>query len=185
MSAPRSQSVKDRLKAAKLPERSLQVCLRGDLQAEFDDLERQLREARQTPAAGSKRIGSRSDASTLAARQEAVREEMADAMLDIRVRALPRAEWVALVRDNPPRPGDEGDEAMGVNLEGLMPVALPRCVVEPELDEEDWENLNAHLSSADYDRLMTTVWDVNRSGVNVPFSRLASLVMAEQGDDSK
>jgi len=185
MSAKRSQSVKDRLKAAKLPERSLQVCLRGDLQAEFDDLERQLREAREAPAATGKRIGSKPDALAIVEQQAALREQMADEMLDLRIRALPRSEWVALVRGNPPRQGNEGDEAMGVNLEGLMPAAIPRCVVEPELDDEDWQNLNDHLSSGDYDRLMTTVWDVNRSGVDVPKSRLASLVMAESAADSR
>ena len=185
MSAPRSQSVKDRLKAAKLPERSLQVCLRGDLQAEFDDLERQLREARETPATTGKRLGSKPDAMAIVEKQAVLRDQMADEMLDLRVRALPRSEWVELVRANPPKPGDDGDEAMGVNLEGLMPVAIPRCVVEPELDDEDWKMLNDHLSSGDYDRLMTTVWDVNRSGVDIPKSRLASLVMAESAADSR
>ena len=147
MSAKRSQSVKDRLKAAKLPERSLQVCLRGDLQAEFDDLERQLREAREAPAKPGKRVGSKPEAMAIVEKQAALREQMADEMLDLRIRALPRAEWVDLVRQNQPRPGNDGDEAMGVNLEGLMPAAIPRCVVEPELDEEDWTQLNAVLSS--------------------------------------
>jgi len=196
MSAKRSQSVKDRLKAAKLPERSLQVCLRGDLQAEFDDLERQLREAREAPAATGKRIGSKPEALAIVERQAAIREQMADEMLDLLIRALPRADyvdesgekqdgWVTLVRKNPPRPGNEGDEAMGVNLEGLMEVAVPRCVAEPALDEDDWERLNSVLTSGDWDRVMNTVWSVNRSGVDVPKSRLASLVMAESAADSR
>lgn len=181
MSAPRSKSLKDRLKAAKLPERSLQVCLRGDLQAEFDELERQLHAARaDTGPAGRRRVGEKSDALAIVEKQNAIREQMAAEMLDIRVRALPRAEWAALIRKYPPQDDHAGDKAMGVNLEGLMAEAIPACVVDPTLDDDDWAALDAVLSSADYDRILSAVWDVNRSGVDVPKSRLASLVTAER-----
>ena len=53
-------SIKDRLAAAKLPERSIQVCLRGDLAAEFDELERKLREVRED--AGPRRMATKSEA---------------------------------------------------------------------------------------------------------------------------
>lgn len=175
-------TIKERLAAAKLPERSLRVCLRGDLAAEFDDLERQLKEARQGESGGRKRVGSKSDAAVIAEKIQALQEQMAGEMLDLRIRALPRAEWQALVRKYPPG-DDEGDKAVGANLSGLMEEAIPACVVSPELDAEDWEQLNSVLSAAEYDRLLTVVWDVNRSGVDVPKSRLASLVMTERDGD--
>lgn len=178
-------TIKERLAAAKLPERSLEVCLRGDLAAEHDDLERQLKVARQSEGGGRKRVGSKSDAKTIAEKMQAVREQMAGEMLELRIRALPRAEWQALVRKNPPVKDDEGDKALGVNLAGLMEEAIPRCVVEPELDADDWEQLNTVLSAAEYDRLLSVVWDVNRSGVDIPKSRLASLVMTESDADSR
>lgn len=177
------KSFKERLAAAKLPERSLQVCLRGDLMAEFEDLERQLREVGSTGAPA--RLGTKPEALKIAEKQAALRDQMADAMEDIRVRALPRPEWVALCKEHPPRDDHEGDRAMGGNLETLMPVAIRRCVVEPEMDDADWEHFESVLSSGDYDRLLNAVWDVNRSGVDVPKLRLASLVMAENGDASK
>lgn len=176
-------SIKDRLAAAKLPERSLQVCLRGDLMAEFDDLERQLRDARQESPTGRRRVGSRPESTQIAEQMEALRERMAGEMLDLRVRALPREDWQALVRQHPPRKGNAGDDAMGVNLESLMAEAIPACVFEPEMDDDDWTRLNRVLCSADYDRLLSAVWDVNRSGVDIPKSQLASLVMAERAAD--
>ena len=183
MSAPRSQSVKDRLKEAKLPERSLEVCLRGDLAARFDELERQLREARDSN--GPQRMGATSAAMQIVEQQNALRAEMADAMLPIVVRALPRPEWLALTKRHPPREGNDGDQALGTDLSALMEEAIPACVVEPEMDAEDWEMFNAKVSSGDFDKVFTAVWDVNRSGVDLPKSRLSLLVTAESADDSK
>lgn len=179
-----SRNIKERLKAAKLAERSVQVCLRGDLAAEHDELERRLTNARAGDRAReqrgtSRRMGEKSEAVTLAEQLLSLRDEMADAMLDIRVRALPRVEWQRHVRENPPKPDDEKDSAMGVDFDALMAVVTPRCIIDPVLDDEDWEQLNNVLSSADYDRILGAVWEVNRSGVDLPKSRLASLVMAE------
>lgn len=184
MSAKQSRSIKERLKAAKLAERSVQVCLRGDLVAEHDELERRLKAARtdahtREQRGTSRRMGEKSEAVTLAEQLLALRDEMADAMLDIRIRALPRVEWQRHVREHPPKPDDEKDEAMGIDFDALMAVVTPLCVIDPELDEEDWEQLENVLSSADYDRILGAVWEVNRSGVDLPKSRLASLVMAE------
>jgi uncharacterized Ntn-hydrolase superfamily protein len=184
MPAKKPPTIKDRLKAAKLPERSVQVCLRGDLAAEFDELERRLAAVRAEERAGgdrpsSQRMGQKSEAVVLAEKLTALRRKMAEEMLDIRVRALPRAEWQRHVREHPPQKGDEGDEAMGVDFNALMAVVTPLCIVEPEMDDEDWAALDSVLSSADYDRIMGAVWEVNRTGVDLPKSRLASLVMAE------
>lgn len=175
-------SFKERLAAAKLPERSLQVCLRGDLAAEFDDLERKLRDARNAETSGRKRVGTKSESLQYVEQIEAVRAQMAAEMVDVRIRALPRNEWVALCKEHPPREDNDGDRAMGGNLETLMPVAIRRCIVEPEMDDADWEQFQAVLSSGDFDRLLNVTFDVNRSGVDVPKSRLASLVMAERDD---
>lgn len=199
MSAKKSRTIKERLKTAKLAERSVQVCLRGDLAAEHDELERRLAAARtEVRTAGgeqrgtSQRMGQKSEAVKLAEQLLALRQQMADEMLDIRVRALPRGDvkdpvsgevvregWQTLVRRHPPKPDDEKDVEMGIDFDALMAEATPLCIVDPELDEDDWERLNNVLSSADYDRILGAVWEVNRSGVDLPKSRLASLVMAE------
>ena len=176
-------SIKDRLAAAKLPERSIQVCLRGDLAAEFDELERKLREVRED--AGPRRVATKSEAAEIAGKMRELQEQMRAEMVTLRVRALPRAEWQKIVRDNPPREDNAGDMAVGGNLTGIMEHAIPRCVVEPEMDAEDWEQFNNVISAGDYDQLMTVVFDVNRSGASVPKSRLASLVMSESDAASK
>lgn len=177
---------KSLLAAAKLPERSVQVCLRGDLRARFDDLERQLKEARESKRTRPSRMGQSSDAVEIVAEQDALREEMAAAMVDVTVRALPRAKWHEIrTRHAPDDSSDEGDRALGVKLDPFMGEVMPLCIVDPQMDADDWTRLNEVLSAGDFDRLFSAVWDVNRSGVDIPKSRLASLVIAESADASK
>jgi hypothetical protein len=175
-------SIKERLAAAKLPERSLQVCLRGDLAAEFDDLERQLKDARQD---GTRRLAAKSESAEIVEKMAALQDQMRAELVTLRIRALPRSEWQALVRQHPPRDGEEADKILGANLTALMEEAIPRCVVEPEMDTDDWATFNDVLSSGDYDRLLNVVFDVNRSGADIPKSRLASLVMTESDAGSR
>lgn len=177
-------SIKERLAAAKLPERSVQVCLRGDLAAEFDMLEAKLKDARASE--GSRRLASKGDAVQIAEQIRDLAERMSEAMLTVRVRALPRAEWNRIMLQHPPgKDASEGDKAMGVSFEAFMADVMPRCIVDPELDEDDWATLNNVLSSADYGKILDAVWAVNRSEVDVPKSRLASLVMAESAAASR
>ncbi len=182
MSKKAKPSLKDRLAAAKPAERSVDVCLRGDLRAEHDRLERELSRVRSGVA---RTLGDRAEEAGLAEQIERLQEQMADEMLTITVRALSRPDWRKLVEQHPPRPDVEGDRILGANFQGLMEEAAPLCVVDPDLDEEDWERLNAVLSSGDFDRLFTAVWEVNREGGDVPKSRLASRVMAESGAGTK
>lgn len=178
---------KSLLASAKLPERSVQVCLRGDLRARFDDLERQLKEAREARRTRPARMGeTSSDAVEIVAEQDELREEMAAAMVDVTVRALPRAKWHEFrTKHAPDDDADDGDRALGVKLDPFMAEVMPLCIVDPQMDADDWARLNEVLSAGDFDRLFSAVWDVNRSGVDIPKSRLASLVIAESADASK
>ena len=177
-------NIKERLATAKLPERSVQVCLRGDLAAEFDDLEAKLKKAR--AAEGGRRLASKGDAAQIAEQIRDLEDRMSEEMLTVRVRALPRAEWNRVMLQHPPaKDASEGDKAMGVNFEAFMSDVMPRCIVDPDLDEDDWARLNDVLSSADYGKILDAVWAVNRSEVDVPKSRLASLVMAESAAASR
>lgn len=177
------KALKDRLAAAKPAERSVDVCLRGDLRAEYDVKERELKRLRSGSVPAS--LSSQADEARLAQEMIDLHAQMADEMLTLTVRAMQRAEWRSYVLKHPPRPDHDGDKFMGVNFQALMEEAAPACVVDPQLDEDDWNRLNDVLSSGDFDRIFTAVWEVNREGGDVPKLLLASRVIAERGDAQK
>jgi hypothetical protein len=78
--------IKSMLNGARLPERTVPICLRGDLVAEHEELERQLEEANRRASDSLAGNG----AGELADRIEALQEEMRAATVTFRVRALPK-----------------------------------------------------------------------------------------------
>lgn len=188
---------KEKLRAAKLPERTVPVCLRGDLTAEFEDLERQLAEAQRTPSLSLEGDGS----ADLAARIEALRAEMREHTEDFVLRAKPRQEWRAFLAAYPPRQDAEGniderDRGAIINMGTFWHALIRESVVSPELDDEDWRLLlgddeeererrekagepveGGKLTDRQFEQLTDTAWALNRRDVDVPFSLAASRMM--------
>ncbi len=177
------KSIKEKLKAAKRPETTVPVCLRGDLQADFEQAERELAEAERKPADSLAGTGARA----IAERIEALREEMREYTVEFRFRAKPKHEFRELVDAYPPRRDDEGgivdgDRAIGVNTETFFDACIRACLVEPELDDEDWATLDANLSDRQFDELSNAAWGINRREVGVPFSRAASRILSSASE---
>lgn len=163
------------LAAAKLPETIVPICLRGDLAAEHEALDRQLRKLLDTP---STKFGG-DGRGELQHRIRDLEAEMEQATVDFRLRAMSRREWHALVAEHPPRIGpdgkvDETDAAIGVNVETFFEPLVRRCLVEPEVDDEQWTELAEALTSRQFDGLWDAAWRLNRRDVDVPFSFAAS-----------
>jgi hypothetical protein len=168
------------LSEAKLPERSVQVCLRPDLAAEYEQAERELEQTQENPVnslAGDPRVPQ------LLSRMDGLREEMRGHTRTFLFRALPRRAWRELVAEHPPRQTVEEDGTIGVNQmdrtlgingETFFDAIIRRCLVSPELDEEDWEVLSDKLTDRQFDLLSDAAWSVNRGEFDIPFSRLAS-----------
>jgi len=191
MSAPESKSTKELLKAAKLPERSVTVCLRGDLVADIAELERELEELIKREAT-DKRM-TKSGSKQLAGRIESLREEMAEHLIRFRLRALKAQKrnpddadeapgWRELVRKYPPKRDDKSN--LGVDLLAFMGEAIPLSVVSPDdMDAEDWQNFNENVPASEVTRLMNAVWELNTQGVDIPKSLIASVVNQRNSDD--
>lgn len=161
-----------------LPEKTVPVCLAGKLQAEFELAERELAEAEQTP--GDSLAGN--GAAQIAQRIEELRGQMKAKTADFRLRALDRKKWHKLKADHPPRKDDEGgvhpeDKWTGVNTETFFPAAVRACLIDPELDEHDWEVLDAKLTFNQFDNLAAAVWVLNATEVDVPFSLAVSKML--------
>jgi hypothetical protein len=189
-------SIKEKIKKASRPERTVPVCLNGQLVAEFEAAERRLQEAIRRPAVDSLDAGG--ETRELAEQVEALREQMLDGVVEFRLRAMPRKRWRAFISEHPPREDDDGvvdarDRNIGVNVDTFYPALIRTSTVEPELDDEDWlellggerklpdgqvEEVEGVLTSRQFDELAGAAWDLNRDTVDVPFSRAASRILS-------
>ena len=167
----------DLIAAAKLPEKSVPICLRGDLLSEWDTADAELMQISRTElVAPSLADGGRRRA--LAEQMEALREQMLAESVQFRLRAVGRRRWTQLLAEHPPRDGVDSDRALGVNGETFFTAIVRACVVEPVLTEAQWAGLlDETLTSAQFEALADAAWTLNRKGVDVPFSRAASRVV--------
>jgi hypothetical protein len=164
------------LKTAKLPERSIPICLRGDLAADHEAAERSLESARRCPVDSLDGSGT----GTLIEHIENLQAQMAEHTYTFRMRALVRSAFRALIAAHPPRRGDDNepladDVNLGLNRETFFDALIRACTIDPELTEPEWRDLlDQQLTDRQYDDLSTAAWLLNRGEVDVPFSALAS-----------
>src|SRR4051812_26775166 len=166
--------ITEALAGAKLPEKTVPICLRGDLQAEFERLEAQLVEA-QRDRSDSLAAGGR--ARELAERIEALRQEMTASTVTFTLRAVPRRRWTALVAEHPPRDDVQVDRVLGVNEETFTSVLIRECAVDPQLSGEQWDRLDEALTEFQWQKLFNAAWSLNARDVDVPFSHAASTIL--------
>lgn len=174
------------LAKARPAERSIRLCLRGDLVAQWEDLERQLAKA-QTQTAGDSLAGT--GASAIAKAMEELREQMDDSTVTFVVRALPRPAYRAFVAAHPPRQGPDGkpieDDADGINTETFGFDLARACVVEPEMTDEEYAHLvDDILSDRQFEQLTIAALAVCRGDVDIPFSYAASTLTSTSGGGS-
>lgn len=167
--------ISEALAGAKLPEKVVSICLRGDLQADFEQAERELEESRRAEVDS---LAAGSQTRQVAERIEALRKEMADHSVDFRLRAVGRRRWTALLAEHTPRPDSDTDKAVGVNEETFYDALIRECTAEPTLTDEQWTLLlDNQLTSAQFDQLAMAAWRLNRRDVDVPFSPAASAIL--------
>jgi hypothetical protein len=195
---------KTKMKQARLPERSVPVCLRGDLVADHEALDRKLKQLQDRPADGMEDTGT----GALVEQLEALQAEMADATEQFRLRALPGPKYRALKSAHPPRrEGDEPDQIdanLGFNREMFLPELIRLSVVEPTLDHEDWRELlgdsdeerarlvaegkadevvDGLLTDRQFGDLADAAYFLNRGEIGVPFSFAASRAKRTSADE--
>lgn len=194
-----------KMAGARTPERTVPVCLRGDLVAELEDLERQAQQAR------ANRSPSKEDATAaeLVEQIRAKQDEMREATEVFRLRALAPRKYRALREKHPPRRDDEGepdrgDVSLGFNRDTFPHVLIPLCTVVPQLDEQQWHELigdtetaalaleaegkadevvDGLLSYSQFMALANTCWDLNEGDVSVPFSPIALLTSRDSDSE--
>lgn len=178
----RKKSAKELIRAAKLPEKTVPVCLHADLVAEVEQSERELADTQRQPADS---LAAGGKARLIAERIESLRQQMLDHTVEFVLRAMPRPRWKAFVAEHPPRKDDKGDvderdRYVGINADTFYDALVRRSVVSPELDDEDWTLLlgdDGKLTDRQFDTLADAAWALNRRDVDVPFSLAASRIL--------
>lgn len=160
------------LAAARLPERTVDLCLRGDLQAEWENLQRNLEEAKRVPDMRS--LGDPPPGAELEDAIHALEVTMAASVLTLTLRALNRKAFQDLALKHPPRPDDQRDKMYGLNFESFNADLIRACCVDPELDDDQWAHLIEVITPGQYRLLGDTCEVLNHSPVDVPFSSNAS-----------
>ena len=92
-----SKTVKDKIKGAALPERTILLCLRGDLDSQDRDLAKHASEVKLKGATSLE--GSGVDA--LASQLDALRQQMTDESIELKLRAMTKRRWDELVAAHP------------------------------------------------------------------------------------
>lgn len=157
------------IRNAHRPERTVELCLAGDLVAEWELLDRQ-RVAALRNTADSLDGGA---AGEIVAQMEALRERMAAATITVRLRALPRAAYTRLLGEHGPRRDDEGqvvpEDVAGWNSETYWPAVIRASWLEPQLAPDVLDELlDEALSQRQFDELATVAHLVNRGRVDLP-----------------
>ena len=164
--------IDDLIAQARLPERTVPICVRGDLIAELEELDRQYAAV---PEAGNDvRLTSGAERRRIAEQAAAVKEQMAAATIVFRLRAKDSHDWDDLLKAHPPREGNAEDTANGYNVDTFPDALIKASAVEPELTDERWAALRPKLAPVEYSRLGHAALNLNMKSVNVPFSRAAS-----------
>lgn len=160
----------------KLPEKSVPLCLRADLQAEFEELDRQLAAAKEKR--GRTLAGDGGDALTIAELMEELRSQMREHTYSFKLRALPKRAWSDLLAKHPAKDGDEGE----YDTETFPVAALAACCIDPVMSEDKAGQLVDRISQGQWNELWLALINLNLAGSDIPFSANASAVL---GDSKK
>jgi hypothetical protein len=168
-----TKTAREILNSAKRAEKTVRLCLRGDLVAEFEALEERLADL--TVGVG---WGNGDDATAeVAARLTEIRAEMLEDTVTFKFRALPRIA---------PRPGEVGWEELNakhtgenglLNIDAFLPELVAASLVDPAMTAGELDELYDLINDGQRTALGNAAWSANTEDVAVPFSERASVVM--------
>lgn len=169
----RKQDFAAKLRAAKLPEDTVDICLRGDLLARYGTLHQQLA-AISVPLPGAGSLAGYARKAELEQQIDAVREQMLDATQTFTLRSLSDRAYSDFLAEHQPRAEDLADMRVGYNRETMGPALLRACLVDPQPTDEQWEEMRNVISPGEWSKLDKAARDLNFVTVNIPFLSAAS-----------
>lgn len=168
------------------PEKTVPLCLAGDLQAQFEELDRELVRARDKAPSGTLAGGSGAEVTALARRIQELQEEMREHTEVFKFRGLVRREYSDLVKANPPTEEQLADNPnVDVDWDKFGVALIAACCISHEMTAEEVGDLVDELTAAQYGELYTAAQAVNVIGLDIPNSYTASAVLRASKKSSK
>lgn len=167
------------------------LCVNLDLKGEHDRAVQALADAKNEAARDAR------ENSTLVrdAAQAVVdlEQQMRDHTLLFTLQARPRKEWAEFVAGHPPRPGNEYDKSLDLDVSALDEVIQQSIIkVESRAGESlafdgpaEWQRLADDMSDGQWTEFALAILAVNRGSTRVPFSPAASLAIQRSEQSSK
>lgn len=151
------------------------VCFSPVIAREFSELAVELEEAervaeaakRADKPAGNRRLGASPTSQTIATKMAALVDANPDAFFELKMQALPRAEWIALRNQHAPRDGVDADGGL-FNSDTFAPAAVEACLVDPEPTPEALAFLDESLTNGEWERLTLIAWGLNEGSREAP-----------------
>lgn len=168
------EDIDEFLEGLKLPETEVPICMRGDLQARFEELDRELESARRRPEDDSL-ASSGTEVRRLASEIEALRAEMQEHVRVFLLRALPRKAWSDLAKEHPPR---KQDSPADFNRDTFPVAALSACSVKPSIGAAQAGKVVDHVTQGQWSALWNAILELNGGSGEVPFSPAASVILS-------
>jgi hypothetical protein len=167
------EDIDDFLAGYQLPEDEVPICMRTDLQARFEQLQRELDAARRQPVSDTL-DGDGGSTRQIATQIEELRTEMQSHVRVFLLRGLHHKAWSDLLGKHKPR---KEDYPADHNRETFPAAALAECAIKPKMSAEKAGALIDKLTLGQWNELWSTVLELNRGSGAVPFSEQASAVL--------
>lgn len=174
----------------KRPTKGVELCLDLSTRIEWEQAEAELVAARKDATVDQRMAGNPTQG--LAKKITELEAAMAAATVVFRLEGLPRREWSQLKTEHPPRKGEDGDKALGVNEATFFDPAIVASITgvtgpdgeDMEWDPESWVGLADEMTNQQYEDFKIAVLTLNAlGGARLPKSVAASLVMARSAEN--
>ncbi|MEU9349028.1 hypothetical protein AB0D74_48310 [Streptomyces sp. NPDC048278] len=170
-------NIQDILKQAKPRERTVMVCIRGDLAGEAERLAEELTKVNEDWEPSD--LTSEHPARAIAAQLKEARDAARAAEVPFKLRYIGDKAYSDLLAAHPSEKSEELFDS----------VSFPRALiaascVDPEMTEEQVIELFEVINEGEIKKLFDAAWDVHNSSDMVPFSLAASALLAGLGGAS-
>ncbi|GIG27190.1 hypothetical protein [Cellulomonas denverensis] len=184
------------------PTQRVEFCTNLSLKAEHEAAVAALAEANKAGQADQRETGNTA-VRAAAERVQEIEKVMREHTLVFTLEAWPRKRWAEWEALHPPREGNEGDKALGVDVSGLDKVlggdvadghswpAAITGVTTLDGDEvpfdpgSNWPELADEMTSAQWNDFALAILKLNNGVTAAPFSSLASVVIRRSEQTSK
>jgi hypothetical protein len=172
-----ASSIEDILAQATPRERTVKVCIRGDLAGEAERLQDELSRVSEDwePADLTDVHPGRE----LAAQLKELQQQIRGAEVPFKLRYIGDRAYSDLMAANPSK-----DDSQAFDSETFPRALIAASCVDPVMSEEQVTELFEKINEGEIKKLFDAAWDVHNSSDIVPFSLLASGLLAALGGES-